>query len=56
MGSFRSQPDLTKHTEIGQGVGLSYVSTHMCGKHINNFRVENLHVRCTYSNQSFDWR
>jgi len=56
MGSFRSQPDLTKHTEIGQGVGLSYVSTHMCGKLINNFRMENLHVRCTYSNQSFDWR
>ncbi len=31
MGSFRSQPDLTKHTETKPGVGLTYVSTHMCG-------------------------
>lgn len=31
MGSFRSQPDLTKHTEHNSGVGLNYVSTHMCG-------------------------
>ena len=56
MGSFRSQPDLNKHTETGQGVGLSYVSTHMCGNLINDFRLENLHVGCTYSNESFEWR
>jgi len=31
MGSFRSQPDLQKHTETGQGLGLTYVSSHMCG-------------------------
>lgn len=31
MGSFRSQPDLQKHTDLNQGIGLSYVSTHMCG-------------------------
>lgn len=34
MGSFRSQPDLKKHTEYNRGVGLEYVSTHMCGKDI----------------------
>jgi hypothetical protein len=32
MGSFRSQPETTKHTEVKQGQGLTYVSTHMCGK------------------------
>jgi hypothetical protein len=32
MGSFRSQPDLQKHTETNRGLGLEYVSTHMCGK------------------------
>ena len=31
MGSFRSQPDLQKHTESGKGIGLDYVSSHMCG-------------------------
>lgn len=31
MGSFRSQPDLQKHSESGKGVGLEFVSTHMCG-------------------------
>ena len=35
MGSFRSQPDLHKHTETNQGVGLTYVSTHMCGKFLS---------------------
>lgn len=32
MGSFRSQPDLTKHTEVKSGKNFTYVSTHMCGK------------------------
>lgn len=32
MGSFRSQPETTKHTECKPGLGLTYVSTHMCGK------------------------
>jgi hypothetical protein len=31
MGSFRSQPDLAKHTTVKSGVGLNYASTHMCG-------------------------
>lgn len=31
MGSFRSQPDLQKHTVYNRGVGLEYVSSHMCG-------------------------
>jgi len=31
MGSFRSQPELTKHSEEKKGVGLTYASTHMCG-------------------------
>ena len=31
MGSFRSQPDLQKHTDSAKGINLDYVSTHMCG-------------------------
>lgn len=31
MGSFRSKPDLQKHTESAKGLNLEYVSTHMCG-------------------------
>jgi len=31
MGSFRSQPELTKHSQERKGVGLSYATTHMCG-------------------------
>ena len=31
MGSFRSQPELTKHSEEKKGQGLTYASTHMCG-------------------------
>ena len=47
MGSFRSQPDLHKHTDINQGVGLTYVSSHMCGNFFDNLRMENLHGGCT---------
>ena len=32
MGSFRSQPELTKHSIDKKGLGLSYAATHMCGK------------------------
>ena len=31
MGSFRSQPDLVKHTVVKNGVGLNYAVSHMCG-------------------------
>ena len=32
MGSFRSQPDLTKHSINLNGAGnISYAATHMCG-------------------------
>jgi hypothetical protein len=31
MGSFRSQPDLVKHTTVKSGIGFTYASTHMCG-------------------------
>lgn len=31
MGSFRSQPDLVKHSVVKNGVGLIHASTHMCG-------------------------
>ena len=34
MGSFRSQPELTKHSIEKKGLGLSYAATHMCGNHI----------------------
>jgi len=33
MGSFRSQPELTKHSIEKKGVGLSYAATHMCGNY-----------------------
>lgn len=56
MGSFRSQPDLQKHTETGQGVGLTYASTHMCGRIHFYFRLENLHVGCAYHKVSTDRR
>lgn len=33
MGSFRSQPDLVKHSISKTGFGnISYAATHMCGK------------------------
>lgn len=32
MGSFRSTPELTKHTVVKQGEGLTYAVTNMCGK------------------------
>lgn len=32
MGSFRSQPDLVKHTEAKEETAFSYAVTHMCGK------------------------
>lgn len=41
MGSFRSQPDLKKHTEYNRGLGLEYVSTHMCGWRIY---MEDAHI------------
>lgn len=41
MGSFRSQPDLKKHTEYNRGVGLEYVSSHMCGWRIY---MEDAHI------------
>ena len=32
MGSFRSQPDLVKHTQVKNGLGnMSYAVSHMCG-------------------------
>jgi hypothetical protein len=31
MGSFRSQPDLEKHTVNKSGNGFTYSVTHMCG-------------------------
>ena len=32
MGSFRSQPDLIKHTQTKAGLGgISYAVSHMCG-------------------------
>lgn len=31
MGSFRSQPDLAKHTLVKSSNGLTYAVTHMCG-------------------------
>lgn len=31
MGSFRSQPDLTKHTKKASGPSFEYAVTHMCG-------------------------
>lgn len=48
MGSFRSQPDLQKHTEFNRGLNLEYVSSHMCGNLFPNLRLENLHGGCTY--------
>lgn len=34
MGSFRSQPDLVKHTTAAKGTAnISYVATHMCGNY-----------------------
>jgi len=35
MGSFRSQPDLQKHTEVHQNGVLQFASSHMCGKFIS---------------------
>lgn len=32
MGSFRSAPDLTKHTTVKNEGDFSYAVTHMCGK------------------------
>ncbi len=54
MGSFRSQPDLKKHTEYNRGLGLEYVSTHMCGKNIFLCRLENLYGRRTYCSVTID--
>jgi len=31
MGSFRSQPELTKHSQEKRGAGLTFATTHMCG-------------------------
>lgn len=31
MGSFRSQPDLIKHTEVKNHTPFNYAVTHMCG-------------------------
>lgn len=31
MGSFRSQPDLTKHSIEKKGNNLSFAASHMCG-------------------------
>jgi hypothetical protein len=31
MGSFRSQPDLVKHSAMKQVTGYTYAVTHMCG-------------------------
>ena len=39
MGSFRSQPDLQKHTDHSLGVGLQYVSSHMCGNYLSLTQV-----------------
>jgi hypothetical protein len=32
MGSFRSEPELTKHTTTGTFDKISYAVSHMCGK------------------------
>ena len=31
MGSFRSQPDLVKHSQEKKGNNLTYAASHMCG-------------------------
>ncbi len=45
MGSFRSAPDLEKHTVEKQGLGLNYAVTHMCGNSFTLIRLENLYGR-----------
>ena len=49
MGSFRSQPDLTKHTQNKAGHGvLTYAVSHMCGTlmHYLGWRIymEDAHI------------
>ncbi len=48
MGSFRSEPELTKHTNTGNFDKISYAVTHMCGTFtlISGWRIymEDAHI------------
>lgn len=35
MGSFRSQPDLAKHSVAKPGPGFTYAVSHMCGNKLS---------------------
>ena len=53
MGSFRSQPDLTKHSINLNGAGnISYAATHMCGTSALT-RLAHLHVRRAHQRLPF---
>jgi hypothetical protein len=52
MGSFRSQPDLTKHTEVKSCKNFTYASTHMCGKAILTQAGESTWKMLTSASQS----
>jgi|694.fasta_scaffold44418_4 hypothetical protein len=49
MGSFRSEPELTKHTHTGNFDKIAYAVSHMCGI-INKLivRLENIYGRCSH--------
>ncbi len=48
MGSFRSEPELTKSTQTGTFDRINFAVSHMCGIPCIISRMENLYVRCTY--------
>jgi hypothetical protein len=49
MGTFRSEPELTKHTNNGNFDKITYAVSHMCGI-INKLivRLENIYGRCPH--------
>jgi len=55
MGSFRSQPELKKHTFNKEGPGFTYAVSHMCGKynHYSGWRLymEDAHINAALSDK-----
>lgn len=45
MGSFRSEPELTKITYEMSSLDHSYASTHMCGTALFSVRLEEVYGR-----------
>lgn len=48
MGSFRSEPELNKHTHTGAFEKINFAVSHMCGIALLYHRMEALYGGCSH--------